>query len=339
MVLNINKPFRLESGEVLPQLTIAYHTFGTLSADADNAIWVCHALTANSDVADWWPNTVEPGCFLDPNRYFIVCANILGSHYGTTGPLSINPATGQPYYDSFPQMTVRDMVRAHQLLAAHLGISRVELLIGSSLGGFQCMEWAVIEPEFPRRIALIATSASTSPWAAGFNETQRMAILADSTYGDNNPEAGLRGLAAARANALLSYRGPAAYNLTQADQGAETDPDNPFRRRVHSYQVHQGDKLCARFNAYSYFRLTRAVDSHDVGRDRGGIQKALACIQAKALVVGITSDILFTLAEADELARLIPNARLETIESDFGHDGFLVEHQKLNTIINRFMQL
>lgn len=339
MVLNINKPFHLESGEVLPELTIAYHTFGTLSAEADNVIWVCHALTANSDVADWWPNTVEPGCFLDPEQYFIVCANIIGSHYGTTGPLSINPTTEQPYYDTFPQMTVRDMVRAHQLLAAHLGISKVELLIGSSLGGFQCMEWAVMEPDFPRRIALIATSAVTSPWAAGFNETQRMTILADTTYGTNSPDAGMRGLAAARANALLSYRGPAAYNLTQADQGAETDPENPFRRRVHSYQVHQGDKLCARFNAYSYFRLTRAVDSHDIGRNRGGIAKALADIKAKTLVVGITSDILFTLAEAQELAQHISNAQLETIESDFGHDGFLVEHKKLNTIINRFMQL
>ncbi len=339
MVLNINKPFHLESGEVLPELTIAYHTFGTLSAEADNVIWVCHALTANSDVSDWWPNTVEPGCFLDPEKYFIVCANIIGSHYGTTGPLSINPSSGQPYYNSFPQMTVRDMVRAHQLLAAHLGISKVELLIGSSLGGFQCMEWAVMEPDFPRRIALIATSAVTSPWAAGFNETQRMTILADTTYGTNSPDAGMRGLAAARANALLSYRGPAAYNLTQADQGAETDPENPFRRRVHSYQVHQGDKLCTRFNAYSYFRLTRAVDSHDIGRNRGGIAKALADIKAKTLVVGITSDILFTLAEAQELAQHISNARLETIESDFGHDGFLVEHKKLNTIINRFMQL
>lgn len=339
MVLNINKPFHLESGEVLPELTIAYHTFGDLRAEADNVIWVCHALTANSDVADWWPNTVEPGCFLDPEKYFIVCANIIGSHYGTTGPLSINPSSGQPYYNSFPQMTVRDMVRAHQLLAAHLGISKVELLIGSSLGGFQCMEWAVMEPDFPRRIALIATSAVTSPWAAGFNETQRMTILADTTYGTNSPDAGMRGLAAARANALLSYRGPAAYNLTQADQGAETDPENPFRRRVHSYQVHQGDKLCARFNAYSYFRLTRAVDSHDIGRNRGGIAKALADIKAKTLVVGITSDILFTLAEAQELAQHISNAQLETIESDFGHDGFLVEHKKLNTIINRFMQL
>lgn len=337
LTLNIPHPFALESGAELPELTIAYHTFGKLNPRRSNAIWVCHALTANSDVADWWPHTVESGCFLDPDKYFIVCANILGSHYGTTGPLSVNPLTGRPYYDTFPQITVRDMVRAHQLLARHLGIDSVELLIGSSLGGFQCMEWALMQPGFARRVALIATSAVSSPWAAAFNETQRMAIEADSTYGSETPEAGLRGLSAARACALLSYRGPDAYNLTQADRGAETDPADPFRRRVHSYQTHQGDKLCARFNAYSYHRLSRAVDSHDVGRGRGGTANALAALRANTLVVGITSDILFTLAEASELARLIPGSRLETIESSFGHDGFLVEHAKLNRLLLNFL--
>lgn len=337
MVLKHSSPFRLESGAILPELEIAYHTFGTLSPSGDNVIWVCHALTANSDVADWWPHTVEAGCFLDPEKYFIVCANILGSHYGSTGPLSVNPATGTPYYDAFPQVTVRDMVRAHQILAGHLGISRVELLIGSSLGGFQCMEWAIMQPDFAKRVALIATSAKSSPWAAAFNETQRMAIEADATYGRNDPQAGMAGLACARANALLSYRGPEAYNLTQQDVGCRGEAET-FRRHVHSYQRHQGDKLCARFNAYSYYRLSQAVDSHNVGRGRGGIAQALAAIKAKALVVGITSDILFTTAEAAFLAENIPGAHLATIESDFGHDGFLVEHEKLNRIIQDFMQ-
>ena len=131
-----DKPFELESGDVLPSLTIAYDTFGELNTERSNVVWVCHALTANSDVADWWPHTVEQGCFLDPAKYFTVCANFLGSHYGTTGPLSDNPATGEPWYGNFPLVTVRDMVRAHQLLAEHLGISRVKLLIGSSIGGF-----------------------------------------------------------------------------------------------------------------------------------------------------------------------------------------------------------
>ncbi len=331
-------PLALESGATLPCLDIAYHTFGTLNADRSNVVWVCHALTANSDVADWWPHTVEAGRFLDPDRYFIVCANILGSHYGTTGPLSVNPATGEPYYDSFPLITVRDMVNAHRRLARHLAIDRVELLIGSSLGGFQCMEWALMEPDFARRAALIATSAYTTPWAAAFNESQRMAIEADATYGLPRPDAGMKGLAAARSIALLSYRGPAAYNLTQADNGAMTDPRSPFRRRVLTYQQHQGDKLCNRFNAYSYYRLSRAVDAHDVGRGRGGAVAALRTFKPRTLVVGITSDILFTLDDARFLAENIPGAQLRTIESDFGHDGFLVEHTKLNTIINHFLE-
>lgn len=340
MVLTYHSPhpFRLESGITLPEIDIAYHTFGRRNADGSNIIWVCHALTANSDVADWWPNTVVPGGFLDPEKYFIVCANILGSHYGTTGPLSVNPETGRPWFGSFPEVTVRDMVNAHRLLADHLGISRVKLLIGSSLGGFQCMEWALIEPGFAEKVALIATSALSSPWAAAFNESQRMAIEADPTYGQPDASAGSKGLEAARSIALLSYRGAPAYNLTQADRGASTDPDNMFRRRVHSYQRHQGEKLSARFNAYSYHRLSRAVDAHDVARGRAdSVEDALKSFKPEALVIGITSDILFTLDDARQLAESIPNARMETIESNFGHDGFLVEHRQLNTIICNFL--
>lgn len=336
MVLNFHDdtPLQLECGAILPELDIAYNTYGTLNADKSNAIWVCHALTANSDVADWWPHTVESGRFLDPEKYFIICANILSSHYGTTGPLSINPVTGKPYYDTFPDVTVRDMVHAHQRLATHLGIEHVELLLGSSLGGFQTMEWALIDPGFAKRIALIATSAYTTPWAAGFNESQRMAIEADPTYGTDSPEAGLKGMRAARSIALLSYRGASAYNITQKD--ADERPYLSFRR-VHTYQQHQGDKLCSRFNAYSYVRLSRAVDAHDVGRGRGGIKTALNSIRPHTLVVGITSDILFTLDDSRLLADNIPNATMRTIESDFGHDGFLVEHDKLNTIISEFL--
>ncbi len=338
MVLTLNSPFQLESGAVLPSLTIAYHTFGKLNADRSNAIWVCHALTANSDVADWWPNTVVPGGFLDPEKYFIVCANVVGSCYGTTGPLSINPQSGKPWYNTFPDITIRDMVAAHRLLARHLGLDQVELLIGSSLGGFQCMEWALTDPEFARKVALIATSAVTSPWAAAFNESQRMAIEADETFGRPSPDAGSKGLEAARSIALLSYRGPQAYNLTQADNGASTDPGNPFRRRVHSYQRHQGHKLSGRFNAYSYHRLSRAVDAHDISRGRAeSVEEALRNFKPRTLVVGITSDILFTVGEAELLARNIPGAKMLTIDSSFGHDGFLVENGKLTEIILNFL--
>lgn len=327
-------PLTLESGEVISELTVAYDTFGTLSDARDNVIWVCHALTANSDVADWWPHTVETGKFLDPEKYFIVCANVLGSHYGTTGPLTVNPVTGRPWYGDFPRFTVRDIVNAHRVLAAHLGIDRVKMLIGSSLGGFQCQEWAVMYPDFAETAAFIATTPRTRPWAAAFNESQRMAIEADPTYGEPRDDAGAAGMAAARSIALLSYRGDTAYNLTQEEREPMT---SPFARRVHSYQRHQGDKMVKRFNAYSYYRLSEAVDSHDLGRGRGSIAQALASIKARCLVVSITSDILFPPADHDDFRRYIPDVEYHEIESEYGHDGFLIEHQKLNTIITNFL--
>ena len=327
-----DKPFRLENGEELPELTIAYHTFGKLKGD--NTIWVCHALTANSDVADWWPHTVEQGRFLDPRRNFIVCANILGSHYGTTGPLSINPATGKPYYASFPFITVRDMVNAHLLLADHLGIRSVKALVGSSIGGFQAMEMAIMCPDFAQKLVLIATAARSQPWAIAFNESQRMAIETDESFGRHDPEAGKKGMRVSRSIGLLSYRGSSAYNATQQEN------DNLYKVagfRATTYQQYQGDKLCRRFDAYSYYRLTQAFDSHNVGRYRGGIESALSQIRCRTMVVGISSDIIFPVAEQIYLYRHIPNAELHLLNSKFGHDGFLVEYDKLNTILKPFI--
>ena len=330
-----NSPVELESGEILPEVVIAYDTFGTLSEAKDNVIWVCHALTANSDVKDWWPNTVEEGRFLDPNKYFIVCANFLGSHYGTTSPLSINPTTGEKWYYDFPRITVRDMVTCHRLLAKHLGIDRVKLLIGSSIGGFQCMEWAVTEPDFMENLALIATTTNTEPWAAAFNESQRMAIRADGTWGQLRDDAGLDGMAVARSIALISYRGAPAYNATQQDR--ENLTDAAFERRAHTYQQHQGEKLRRRFNAFSYYRMTEAVDSHNIGRGRGSVANALRRIKARTLVVAISSDILFPVEAHIPMRQYIPDVEYHLIESSFGHDGFLVEHEKLNNIITNFM--
>lgn len=333
-VYNHPEPLTTESGEVIEGLTIAYHTYGKLNEARDNVIWVCHALTANSDVADWWPHTVEQDKFLDPSRYFIVCANVLGSCYGTTGPLSVNPATGKPWFGSFPRVTIRDIVNVHRILARHLGIDRVKLLIGSSLGGFQCMEWAIMEPDFAANVALIATSSHSRPWASAFNESQRMAIEADSTWGEPREDAAAAGLSTARSIAMLSYRGSTAYNLTQAD----SDPDNIFTRRVMGYQRHQGDKLAARFNAYSYYRVSQAVDSHNVGRGRGGIAAALSTIKANCLVVAISSDILFTPDDHRDLVEGIGSVEYRVIDSSFGHDGFLIEHETLDTIISRFLE-
>lgn len=330
-----NAPLLLESGELLPQVDIAYDTFGELNAAKDNVVWVCHALTANSDVADWWPHTVEEGRFLDPTRYFIVCANFLGSHYGTTSPLSVNPTTGEKYYYDFPRITVRDMVRCHQLLAQALGIERVKMLIGSSIGGFQCMEWAIMEPEFMENLVLIATTTCSEPWAAAFNESQRMAIRLDRSWGERRDDAGLDGMAVARSIALISYRGGAAYNATQ--QEVDGGEDASFERRAHGYQQYQGEKLRRRFNAMSYYRLSEAVDSHNIGRGRGGIAAALKMIKAHTLVVAITSDILFPPEAHTPLREHIAGAEYHLIESEFGHDGFLVEHEKLNRIITNFI--
>lgn len=331
-----DRPFRLESGVELPSLEIAYNTYGTMNPDRSNVVWVCHALTANSDVADWWPHTVETGCFLDPAKWFVVCANILGSHYGTTGPLSVNPATGTPYYGDFPDFTIRDMVAVHRVLADALGIGHIHALVGSSVGGFQAVEWAVDEPERFDKLVLIATAPVATPWAIAIDETQRMAIEADPTYGERRPDAAMAGLAAARAIGLLTYRGGEGYNLTQR----ETEPGKLLPRAAHrpcSYQQYQGLKLCRRYNAYSYVKILDAFDTHDVGRSRGGLEKALSRISAQTMTVGITTDMIFPPAEMRRLAAAIPEAAYEELASDFGHDGFLVEHQRLNDILTKFL--
>ena len=326
--------FPLESGGSLKDITKAYHTYGTLSARADNVVWVCHALTANSDVADWWPGTVAPGRFLDPERYFIVCANILGSCYGSTGPLSVNPDTGEPYYRTFPRLTMRDVVAAHRILADALGIGRIHAIIGSSVGGFQAVEWAVAEPERFGRVALIATDAKASPWTIAIDETQRMAILADPSFALDRPDGGAAGLAAARAIGLLTYRGGSGYNITQQDA---TD-DYTVPHRACTYQRYQGSKLVGRFDAYSYMAILDTFDTHNVGRGRGTLRDALARITAPTLVVGLGTDIIFTPGEMQTLASMIPGAEYRQIESPFGHDGFLVEADRLNEILHPFIE-
>lgn len=327
-----SKPFLLESGDFLPEIDIAYHTFGTLNEKKDNVVWVCHALTANSDVTDWWPHTVEEGCFLDPNRWFVVCANILGSCYGSTGPMSINPATGEPYYTDFPKLTIRDMVNAHILLADELGIGRIHTLVGCSVGGFQAIEWAAMQPDRFDKLIFLATSPKASPWSIALDETQRMAMLSDKTYGERRPDAGRDGLAAARAIGLLSYRGPWGYNATQQDPPSDTIPAT---HRACTYQQYQGEKLCRRFDAYSYMTILDAFDTHDIGRGRGGVENVLATIKAPTIVIGLTTDIIFTPEEMKQLSKQLPNAQYFEIQSEFGHDGFLVEHQQLNDILTK----
>lgn len=329
---NNHQPFPLEGGDTLSQLEVAYHTYGNLNAERDNVIWVFHALTANSDAADWWSGLVGPGRLFDPAQYYIVCANVVGSCYGSSGPLSLNPQTGKPWYSDFPMVTPRDMIRAHQLLREHLGIRRIHLGLGGSIGGQQAVEWAITEPELFRRVSLIATNARHSAWGIAFNETQRMAISCDPTWRDHDPEAGKNGLMAARANAILSYRNYPTFAQTQTDETGKLDD-----YRASSYQNYQGLKLARRFNTFSYWLLTKAMDSHDVGRHRGSPAEALGHIRAEALVVGISSDILFPVSEQRFLAEHISNAVYQEIDSTYGHDGFLIEFEQLTTIIKDFL--
>jgi len=327
-------PLALESGKKLNDFQIAYHTYGSLNKQKDNVIWVCHALTANSDVFDWWPGLFGENCLFNPHDYFIVCANIIGSPYGTTNPLSINKKTGLPYYLSFPEISVRDMVQAHKLLAKHLNISRIGLLIGGSLGGQQAIEWAISEPETIKRLVLLATNALHSPWGIAFNESQRLAITADRTFYACNPEGGNKGLKVARSIALLSYRAYETYATSQF----EVNSDKISDFKASSYQNYQGEKLVKRFNAYSYHLLTKVMDSHNVARKRNSAEEALSRIKAKTLVIGISNDLLFPITEQRFLADHIPHAQFKELESFYGHDGFLIETELLTKEIGTFLK-
>ena len=329
-----SKSFKLESGKKLRKVEIAYQTYGTLNARKDNVIWVCHALTANADVFDWWKGLFGRNDLFNPDEHYIICANVLGSNYGTTSPLSLNPATGQPYYLAFPEFTIRDLVAAHRLLAEHLKVKQVKVLIGGSLGGQQAMEWAIMDNTRIENLILMATNAVHSPWGIAFNESQRMAIAADRTFYAQHPNGGLKGLKVARSIALLSYRTYEAYSATQLE--SVNDQTGSFR--ASSYQNYQGEKLCRRFNAYSYWYLTKAMDSHNVGRGRTGITDALAEVNANTLVIGIENDVLFPFSEQEFLARHIPEASLHRIKSAYGHDGFLIETDTLTHVIGNFLK-
>ena len=328
------KPFTCESGQVLEELEIAYQTWGKLSPDADNVIWVIHALTANSDVFDWWSGLFGDNKLFNPHDHFIVCANVLGSHYGTTSPLSINPATGNAYYLSFPTFNVRDMTGVQKILADHLNIKEINTLIGGSLGGQQAVEWAIEEPSRIKNLILMATNARHSPWGIAFNESQRLALCSDPTFYSNTPEGGKNGLKAARSIALLSYRNYETYAISQ--QEVSDDKTEDFK--ACSYQKYQGDKLVKRFNAYSYWYLSKAMDSHNVARGRGCAEDALKVVKAKTLVIGITSDQLFPPVEQKFLAQHIEGAVYSEINSFYGHDGFLIETEALTKVITRFLK-
>lgn len=327
------KRFQLESGLSLPGLDIAYHTYGTLNRDKSNVIWVCHALTANSDVFDWWKGLFGENDLFNPKEHFIVCANNLGSCYGTTGPLSHNNDTQQPWFSYFPHITIRDMANTLDLLRLHLGIEKIHTLIGGSQGGQIAQEWSLLQPGVFDNLILIATNAQHSPWGIAFNESQRLAIKADRTYFSNSSDGGHKGMLAARSIALLSYRNHHTYNATQSE--ATHQKLNNFSAA--SYQRYQGEKLVKRFNAYSYVRLSEAMDSHNVARNREKTtESALKLIRARTLVISVSSDLLFPKHEQEFLSAHISVAAYKEIDSFYGHDGFLIETKQLSAHIQEF---
>lgn len=324
--------FTLECGITIPGYHLAYNTYGTLKEN--NVVWIFHALTANSDPAEWWPGLVGKGKLFDPARYFIVCVNMPGSCYGSVGPLEQIHGSREFYYHAFPFFTTRDMVRAYQPLKQQLGISKIHIGIGGSMGGQQLLEWAIEEPALFEHIIPIATNAWHSPWGKAFNESQRWCIESDPSWKKRSPDAGLAGMKLARSVALLSYRHYQTYDLFQNDEnnGSLTG------FKAASYQQYQGEKLSKRFNAFSYYALSRSMDSHHVGRHRKDAATALQQITAAALVIGLTSDLLFPLSEQKYLVTHIPNAKYAEIDSVYGHDGFLLEYEAIEKEITRFLK-
>ena len=302
------QPIVLECGATLQDLKIRYTTIGTLNSDQSNVVWVFHALTGNSDPSEWWPELVGPHQLIDPTKYFIICANMLGSCYGSTEPSGFD----------FPLITIKDQVTCFQRLKNYLGLSQIKLGIGGSMGGQQLLEWAVQEPALFGTIVPIATNARHSPWGIAFNETQRMAI-------DNDP---VNGIATARAIAMLSYRHYDTYLHTQVDSDQKT-----HEFKASSYQMYQGEKLRKRFSSHSYYLLSKAMDSHNVGRNFSSLEEALGRIESKAIVIGIDSDLLFPISEQKFISQNIQEATFHEVRSIYGHDGFLVESDQLTAIL------
>jgi len=347
-------PFALESGGRLPAVRLAYETWGTLSPSGDNAVLVLHALTGDSHVTGpagpghptegWWSSLIGPGAPIDTDRYFVVAPNVLGGCQGSTGPASLAP-DGRPWGGRFPLLTVRDQVAAEVRLADLLGIDQWALVIGGSMGGHRALEWAVSARERVAAVAAIATCAQTSgDQIAGFH-TQLAAITADPGYrgGDyydapdgSGPHVGL---GIARQIAHQTYRSARELDerFGRIPQGGE-EPLEGGRFAVQSYLDHHGDKLARRFDANTYVTLTRTMITHDLGRDRGGVEAALASITARALVVAVDSDRLFLPEQSERIARGIRGAGpVRYVRSEYGHDGFLIEEGQVGALVADFL--
>ena len=338
----------LTHGGELEGVEVAYEQYGELSPSGDNAILICHALTGNAQAAGeggWWDPLIGPGAAFDTDRYAVICANILGSCYGTTGPLSTDPSTGQPYGGSFPVITVGDMVAAQELLLVQLGVRSLVTVAGGSLGGLQVLEWLARSPEFVRSAVIVAANLAHEPWTIAFNECARDAIRNDPNWlGGNYAGSGrepAQGLALARMIAMISYRSAPSFSFRFGRRLSGTAGSGQPQFAVESYLHYQGQKLVDRFDANAYVRITEAMDAYDVGENRGGAGAALRAFKGPALIVGIDSDILYPTWQQRQIVDTLHangnSARYAEIATPHGHDAFLIEWAQMDQHIRGFL--
>lgn len=352
--------FQTEAGQELPHVRMAYESFGELNAARDNAVLVFHALTGDSHLVGqagpghstdgWWSEIVGPGKALDTSKYFVIAPNVLGGCQGSTGPASLDP-NGHEWGSRFPYLTIRDQVHATAAFTDTLGIERFHSVVGGSMGGMHALEWALIYPDRLERLAVIAAPPVTTADQIGLNLVQLEAIRSDPAYrGGNYYDApdGVgphHGLATARRLALLNYRSHTELDerFGRAWQSAVSPLGGGGRFAVESYLDFHGNKFTRRFDANSYLTLVQAMNSHDVGRGRGGVVDALSQLTMPTLVLGIPSDRLFTIAGQDQIARHAPGGldgdTATRLDSPFGHDAFLIEHELVSAQLRRLLAL
>lgn len=330
----------LESGDVLPDVTIAYQTWGELNADKSNAVLINHALTGWSDVPAWWPSMVGPGMPFDTDRYFIVCPNVIGGCQGSTGPSSPAP-DGKPWGSRFPRLTARDQVAAEVALSDRLGIDRYVLSVGPSLGGMRALEWAVMHPQRVGAVCVIGSGCAATGDQIGTASIQTRAIKTDPNFcgGDyyDHPTGPVEGLGIARRIAHLTYR--TDYEMDMRF-GHTLQPDESGRWSVESYLDHQAAKLARRFDANTYLILVDVMNTHDIGRGRGGVEEVLRNITVPIQPVAIDTDRLFPPSLQQQISDLAPAAEeLITLHSPFGHDGFLIEVEGVGNAVRKSLKL
>lgn len=353
-------PIILDSGEKLDSIQIAYQTYGEINSSRDNVILICHALTGNAHAAGrlkgiefnpnsnpdllhqysvlykdkygWWNELIGDGKIFDTKKYFVICSNILGSCYGSTGPTSFY--NDETYRMNFPEITVRDMVKVQKELMDELGVNKILTAVGGSLGGMQVFEWALTFPDLVESIIPIASPVQHSPWAIALNRLSREAIMKDPEWKNGNYSSQpANGLSIAREIAMISYRSYDSFN----ERFGRNKTQRKDKFLIESFLEHHAEKLIARFDANTYIYLSKAMDNFDLSNGRAEIKEVLRTIRQKALIIGISSDILYPTSELKEYIKYIPNAEYDEINSIHGHDAFLIEFEQLKKIIGQFL--